>query len=171
MRICFVCLGNICRSPMAEGAFEHLAKEAGLSEHFHVESAGLGPWHVGEPPDSRAQQTARAHGVRLDGRAQQFRASDFDDYDLVVALDEDVAAELRRMAPRASARGKVRLLREHDPQLAESGSGAKTADRDLDVPDPYYGGQKEFELAYQMIERSCRALLQELSAEAQRRGR
>jgi len=146
-------MGNLCRSPLAEGVFKHLAEQAGLDEHFHVESAGMGAWHVGESPDARAQRTARAHGVRLDGAAQQFRPGDFARFDHVLALDEDIAASLRRLASEAPARQKIRLLRDYDA-LARNG--------DHDVPDPYYGGPEEFERAYQMVERSCRALFDEL---------
>lgn len=137
---------------MAEGVFKHMAKEAGLSDKFHVESAGIGPWHVGEPADPRARKTAQSHGVALTEQAQQFLPRDFERCDEVLALDEDVAAALRRLAHDEKNQGKVRLLREYDPE----------ARGDLDVPDPYYGGQEGFETVYRMIERSCRELLREL---------
>ena len=152
MRLCFVCLGNICRSPTAEGVFKKLAAQAGHECDFHVESAGLGNWHVGEPPDSRAQRIARAHGVALDSLAQQFTARDFDRFDWVIALDREIQTDLLHLARSASDRAKVRLLRDYDPQA--------TSDRD--VPDPYYGDQRGFEHAYALIERSCRHLLDEL---------
>jgi protein-tyrosine phosphatase len=163
--ISFVCLGNICRSPMAEGVFKHLVEQAGLAGRFHIESAGIGGWHAGEPADRRAQATARAHGLNLTNRAQQFRADDFARLDAVLALDTDVAEALRRLAPTPADRAKVRLLREHDPSLAV-GSGAARRGTDLDVPDPYNGGPEGFEDAYQMIERSSRRLLQSLSPKA-----
>ncbi len=150
--ICFVCLGNICRSPLAEGVFKRLAAQAGLDGRFHVESAGMGAWHVGEPPDPRSQSVALAHGVRLDSTARQFKAGDFARFDRVIALDADIAADLRRLAPGEAERRKIHLLREYDPQ----------ARGDLDVPDPYYGGRADFERVYQMIERSCRGLLEAL---------
>lgn len=139
---------------MAEGVFARLVQEAGLAHAFEIESAGVGPWHVGEAPDPRARQTARAHGLALASVAQQIQAADFARLDHVIALDAEVAAALRRLAPSAADRAKVRLLREFDPHLPANGS--------LDVPDPYYAGPDGFELAYQMIERSSRGLLETL---------
>jgi protein-tyrosine phosphatase len=153
-RICFVCLGNICRSPLAEGVFRHLAQRAGRDEQFEVESAGVGRWYLGEPPDHRAQQVARRRGLALVSRAQQFRSGDFARFDLVIALDHDVGDSLRAMAPSAAERAKVRLLREFDPQAGDS----------RDVPDPYYGDLKLFEHVYEVIERSCAGLLGALPA-------
>jgi protein-tyrosine phosphatase len=155
-RVSFVCLGNICRSPLAEGVFKHIVQEANLADSFEIESAGVGGWHAGEPADSRAQQTALEHGLRLTGKAQQFRARDFDRLDWVIALDSAVADDLRRLAPNQSARDKIRLLRESDPQRR------RQSGEDLDVPDPYYGGSEGFEDAFQMIERSSRQLFEEI---------
>ncbi len=152
-RLCFVCLGNICRSPMAEGVFKHLAAEAGRAREFQVESAGVGGWHVGEPADSRAQRVALAHGVRLTSTAQQFARPNFNSFDFVLALDEEVAQSLRRLAASEADWRKVHLLREYDPQ----------ARGNLDVPDPYYGALSDFEQVYQIVERSCRQLLDEFS--------
>jgi protein-tyrosine phosphatase len=159
-RITFVCLGNICRSPLAEGVFKHLVEEAGAEGEFEIESSGVGSWHVGEAADQRAQETARRHGLQLTGVAQQFSPRDFDRFDVIVALDREVAAHLKRMAPNPGAQRKVRLLRESDPERGPSAE--RYASEDLDVPDPYYGGPKGFESAYQMIERSSRKLLEEL---------
>jgi protein-tyrosine phosphatase len=157
-RICFVCSGNICRSPLAEGIFKQQTAQAGLADQFHIESFGIGPWHVGEPPDRRAQQTARQHGLTLTGRAQQFKARDFARFDQVWALDGEVADFLRQLAPSPADRQKVRLLREHDPERAP----AHGRDTELDVPDPYYGGPEGFEEAYGIIERAGRGLLDSL---------
>jgi protein-tyrosine phosphatase len=153
-RICFVCLGNICRSPLAEGVFKHLAAQAGHGAAFYVESAGLGSWHVGEAPDSRAQHVAQAHGVTLDSRARQFRAADFERFDLVLALDDDIHSGLLELAPSAAAQAKVHYLRDYDP----------AAGPDREVPDPYYGNQRLFEHTYTLIESACRGLLAELAA-------
>jgi protein-tyrosine phosphatase len=152
IRLSFVCSGNICRSPMAEGVFARLVQEAGLAGAFEIESAGVGPWHVGEAADPRARQTARDHGIALTSVAQQIQPGDFARLDFVIALDNTVAAALRRLAPTPADRAKVRLLREFDPQAV--------GDHDLDVPDPYYAGPNGFEVAYQMIERSARRLLE-----------
>ena len=151
-RLCFVCMGNICRSPMAEAVFGHLAAQAGLDGRFEVDSAGTISYHVGEAPDRRAQATAQGHGVQVVGRARQFRPEDFPYFDLILAMDHDNVADLLSQASNAAERKKVRLLREYDPE----------ASGDLEVPDPYYGGPEGFERAYQIIERSCQGLLQKL---------
>ncbi len=149
-RILFVCMGNICRSPLAEGVFRHLASQAGRAHEFEVDSCGTGGWHVGEQPDSRARAVAQKYGVPLRHRARQFQRADFDAYDLILALDRDNRDDLLSFSglkPEQAA--KVKLLREFDPQ----------ANGDLDVPDPYYGGPEGFEEVYQMVERAARELL------------
>jgi protein-tyrosine phosphatase len=151
MRVLFVCSGNICRSPTAEAVLAHLAAERGLA--LEVDGAGIGGWHIGSPPDPRSAAEAAEHGVALRGVGRQVQATDFDDFDLIVAMDGTHERDLRRLAPDAEAAGRVRLLREWDP--------ADTAD--LDVPDPYYGGVDGFGEVYDVIERSCRGLLDELS--------
>ena len=152
-RVLFVCLGNICRSPLAEGVFLHLVREAGLAHRFEVDSAGTGDWHVGEWPDARSVAVARKHGVELPSRARQVTAADLDAFDHVLAMDRENLRDLERMA-RRGARAEIRLLRSHDP----------VRDGD-DVPDPYYGGPSGFDLVYQMVHRSCAALLVDLSDE------
>jgi protein-tyrosine phosphatase len=159
-RLSFVCLGNICRSPLAEGVFRRLVDNAGLGAAYEIESAGVGPWHVGEAPDPRSQHIARAHGLSLDSIAQQITARDFARLDLILALDGEVADSLHRLAPTAADRAKVRLLREFDPQANPHNGRAN-----LDVPDPYYGGPDGFEAAFQMIERSARGLLAHLQGQ------
>ena len=143
VRVLFVCTGNICRSPTAEGVLRHLAQEAGVE--VHVESAGTGDWHVGHPPDERAQHHARVRGYDLSAqRARQVGPSDFEAFDLVVAMDRGHMRTLERQCPRAH-RAKLRLL---------------VAGRD--VPDPYYGGPEGFERVLDMVETACRALLEEI---------
>jgi len=153
VRVLFVCLGNICRSPMAEGVFLHLVEEAGVSAKFEVDSAGTGSWHVGEPADPRAAMAAREHGIALPSRARQVTADDLARFDHVIAMDRDNLRTLEHMAPNAGARAEIRLLREFDP-VPEGG----------DVPDPYYGGSTGFESVYQIVKRSCEALLASLTA-------
>jgi protein-tyrosine phosphatase len=152
MRILFVCMGNICRSPTAEGVMRRLVEQAGLTDRIEIESAGTGGWHVGEPPDERATLAARRRGITLSGAAQQVTARDFRRFDLLIALDRSNLRELLAIAPDEEAAEKVRLLREFDP--ATSG--------DLDVPDPYYGGDRGFETVLDMVEAACRGLLDEL---------
>ena len=150
MRILFVCLGNICRSPTAEGVFRSVAEQEGVE--VEVRSAGTGGWHVGAPPDERATTAAAARGIELAGAAQQFEPADFEAYDLIVAMDTQNAADLQRVAPDEEAAAKIRLLREFDPEAAG----------DLDVPDPYYGGPDGFEDVLDMVERSSRGLVEEV---------
>jgi protein-tyrosine phosphatase len=152
MNLLFVCMGNICRSPTAEGVMRHLLREAGLEDEIVIDSAGTGSWHVGNPPDERATEAARRRGITLEGAARQVRPGDFEEYDLLLAADRDNLADLRAIAPDDAARAKVRLLREFDPE----------AHGDLDVPDPYYGGPGGFEEVLDLVERACRGLLAEV---------
>jgi protein-tyrosine phosphatase len=153
-RILFVCMGNICRSPTAEGVMRHLVREAGLEDEIVIDSAGTGGWHVGDPPDRRATAAARARGMTLEGGARQITVNDFEDFDLLLAMDRDNLAGIRAIAPDEEAAAKARLLREYDPASA----GAP----DLDVPDPYYGGPQGFETVLDQVEAACRGLLDEI---------
>jgi protein-tyrosine phosphatase len=152
VRVCFVCLGNICRSPTAEAVMRHLVEQEGLSKSIAVESAGTGDWHVGDPPDRRACAVGAARGVPLSGVAAQFTAAHFARYDHVLAMDRANRDELLRMAPGPAERAKVRLLRSFDA----------SAPPDADVPDPYYGGARGFEEVFDICERACRGLLEHL---------
>jgi protein-tyrosine phosphatase len=153
MRILFVCMGNICRSPTAEGVMRGLLRDAGLEEAVLVDSAGTGGWHAGEPPDRRATEAARRRGIRLEGAARQFSPADFETFDLIVAMDRENLGELLALAPDEEAAEKVRLLREYDPASADAS--------DLDVPDPYYGGERGFEQVLDLVGAACRGLLDE----------
>lgn len=148
-RVCFVCLGNICRSPTAEAIMEHRLGFEEIGVQVEVESAGTGSWHAGHPPDERARDEATRRGVPMGGTARQFEADDFARFDLVMAMDADNAAVLRALAPDDDARRKVHLLREFDPE----------AQGDLDVPDPYFGGQQGFADVFDMVDRSVIALI------------
>ncbi len=152
-RILFVCLGNICRSPMAEALFRHQVKEEGRSAEFEINSAGTADWEVGSPPDSRMRSTAARHGVLLAGRARQFRVADFDRFDVIVAMDRENRSHLAWMARSEIDRNKIRMMREFDPR----------AEGELDVPDPYYGGEAAFEAVFQMLARSTSGLLETLT--------
>lgn len=151
-----MCLGNICRSPTAAGVMRHVAQEAGLSGGLQIESAGTSDWHVGEMPDRRAWAEARRRGVELEDTARQFTARDFARFDRVLAMDASNLAALREIAPDAKARGKIHLLREFAP----GGEDAPLAD--LDVPDPYFGGERGFEDVFDLIEAACEGLLERL---------
>lgn len=149
VRVCFVCLGNICRSPTAEGVMHHLVAAAGRADGFEIDSAGTAAYHEGERPDRRSLATARAHGVELPGRARQFRRDDFARFDHVLAMDRDNLQALLRLAPDEAARAKVALLRSFDP---DAPPGAE-------VPDPYYGGAEGFEHVFEICMAACRGLL------------
>jgi protein-tyrosine phosphatase len=156
MRLLFVCLGNICRSPTAEGTMRTLVREAGLEEQIELDSAGTGSWHVGSAPDERATAAAAGRGVVLEGAARRVRLEDFDDFDLILAMDSSNLSDLRQLAPNGEGRAKVRLLREFDP--ASDGS------EDLDVPDPYYGAGDGFERVLDHVQAACAGLLAQIRA-------
>jgi protein-tyrosine phosphatase len=157
-RICFVCMGNICRSPIAEVVMRAMVEEAGLSDRIEVDSAGTGDWHAGGPADERTIATLRAHGYD-DGRhrARQFQAEWFAERDLIVAMDRKNEQALRWIAPDAGEAAKVIRLRAFD--VASRGG-------DLDVPDPYYGGDDHFEEVLAMVEAGCAGLLAHLRTSA-----
>ena len=160
VRLCFVCLGNICRSPTAEGVMAHLVADAGLADRIEVDSAGTGAWHVGEAADPRSADEARRRGVELTSRARQFHPGDFYRYDLVLAMDARNLADLRDLAPEAALRDRARLLRAFDPALAVTGAdGSERGPFDLDVPDPYYEADHGFRTVFEMVDAACRGLL------------
>jgi protein-tyrosine phosphatase len=148
-RVCFVCTGNICRSPMAESVFRAHIAEAGLDGLVDVDSAGTGGWHEGDGADPRTVTVLEANGYESSHAARQFQASWFAHLDLVVALDAGHLKALRRLAPTPEDAGKVRLLRSYDP----------TAGDDLDIPDPYYGHMDGFEECLEMVEAASPGLL------------
>ncbi|MFF9013191.1 low molecular weight protein-tyrosine-phosphatase [Streptomyces sp. NPDC014870] len=157
-RVCFVCTGNICRSPMAESVFRARVEEAGLADTVEVDSAGTGGWHEGHAADPRTVAVLEDRGYASEHTARQFRASWFPVLDLVIALDEGHVRELRRLAPTPEDAAKVRLLRSYDP-----------AADDLDVPDPYYGGAEGFEECLDMVEAASEGLLAAVRESAEER--
>ncbi len=150
-RLLFVCLGNICRSPTAEGVMRALVEREGLAQEIELESAGTGSWHVGSAPDARAARAARARGIALAGSARQVRVEDFEDFDLVLAMDRENVRDLGRIAPGEPERAKVRLLREFDPASASAGQ--------LEVPDPYYAAAGGFDEVFEIVQAACEGLL------------
>ena len=150
MNILMVCLGNICRSPMAEGVLRHLATEHGLP--VRTDSAGTSHYHVGEAPDRRATLSMRRHGIDIsDLRARQFVADDFHRFDLILAMDESNLANIRALAPRPELATKARLIMDLVPEHALRS-----------VPDPYYGGDEGFEQVYAMLTEACAVLIKDL---------
>ncbi|MFD8386857.1 low molecular weight protein-tyrosine-phosphatase [Streptomyces sp. NPDC059679] len=160
-RVCFVCTGNICRSPMAESVFRAYAEEAGLDGRVEVDSAGTGPWHEGDGADRRTISALTAHGYEQNHIARQFQSSWFSALDLVIALDSGHLRELRALAPTPEDAAKVRLLRAYAPGTnPDADSEAQDA---LDVPDPYFGGPDDFEACLEMIEAASEGLLDAVS--------
>lgn len=150
-RICFVCTGNICRSPTAEVVMRHLVQEAGLADRITVDSAGTAGYHVGEDADPRSRAVLEAAGYDFTHSVRRFRSSWFAERDLVIALDSGHLSLLRRAAHTPADSAKIHRLREWDPEAKRSG--------DKDVPDPYYGGDRGFDDVLAMVERSCAGLL------------
>jgi protein-tyrosine phosphatase len=158
-RVLFVCLGNICRSPLAEGVFRSLVKGRGLERLYRIDSAGTGAWHEGEAPDGRSIAVARKNGIDLTGRARQVEAADFDEFDWVIAMDRRNLLDVRTMARAHGGAAAIHLLREFDPEPG-----------DRQVPDPYQGGQEGFEDVYAIVARACVGLLDAIeAARAERR--
>jgi len=150
-KILFVCLGNICRSPTADGIMQHLIDQQGLSEKLASDSAGTSAYHIGEAPDRRSSAEAKKNGVCLDHlRARQVVVSDFERFDLVIAMDRANEESLIEMAP-TNARHKIKMLLDYHPTM-----------KGQDVPDPYYGGSKGFAKVYDMCHLSCQELIRSL---------
>ena len=151
-RLLFVCLGNICRSPLAEGVFASVAAQSGKGDQFELDSAGTGAWHIGDPPDPRAIAAAAGRGIDVSGqRARQVCARDFSHFDVLLAMDRDNQSRLLSLAPGEHA-GKIRLFLDDAPEL-----GVR------EVPDPYYGGENGFDEVLDLVEAGSRALLARLS--------
>jgi len=157
--VCFVCLGNICRSPTAEGVMRHLVEQEALSQRILIDSAGTGDWHIGCAPDERAQHAAAQRGYKLTGlRGRQIGAADFERFDLLIAMDDKNVAALRQMCP-APMRDKIRLLMEFLPKDDSRWGGTR------EVADPYFGGIEGFEQVLDQCEAACRGLIAALRAQ------
>ncbi|MBC9726477.1 low molecular weight protein-tyrosine-phosphatase [Streptomyces sp. TRM68367] len=165
-RVCFVCTGNICRSPMAESVFRARVAEAGLDGLVEVDSAGTDGWHEGDGADPRTVAVLEENGYDSTHTARQFRSSWFSRLDLVIALDSGHLRTLRRLAPTEQDAAKVRLLRSyarpspgHHPSRSASHAPSAWDEGDLDVPDPYYGDVDGFEACLEMVEAASAGLL------------
>lgn len=151
--VLFVCLGNICRSPAGEGVFRSIVEAHDAGERFVIDSAGMGDWHIGQLPDSRMRSHASARGYNLTHRARQVKPYDFEDFDIVIAMDGQNAADLRELAPTADDCGKIVPMSEF----------FSLGTRYQCVPDPYYEGAEGFELVLDLLEDSCARLYDALS--------
>lgn len=154
IKVLFVCLGNICRSPMAEGVFKKIVTEEGLDDKIYCDSAGTSDFHIGADPDERMCRTATSYSVNLLHKARQFAKSDFDRFDYIIAMDNSNLNNILSLAENKEKHAdKVLLMREFDPQ-----------GRGEDVPDPYFGGQKGFDEVYHILERSTRNFLNHINS-------
>ncbi len=155
-RILFVCLGNICRSPAAEGIFRHLVAQRHLSHDFFIDSAAIGSWHIGDLPDPRMRRCGARHGYTFDSRARQLTSDDFDQFDYIIGMDFDNLRAIKAKARREEDEKKVLLmadfLRHHDSAT---------------IPDPYYGDDRDFDHVVELLEDACESLLDRLTDKKQ----
>lgn len=152
--VLFVCMGNICRSPLAEAVFRHLVRERGLEDRFFIDSAGTSGYHRGSPPDRRSAETAQRRGIELTGGSRQLATADLRRFDYVVAMDADNLEGIQALQQRAGGTARVARLREWDPDPDHG-----------NVPDPYYGGPGGFDDVHDIVERGVAGLLEHISRE------
>lgn len=147
--VLFICLGNICRSPAAEGIMKSLVEKEGMSDDFFIDSAAIGSWHIGQLPDSRMRKCGAEHGYRFDSHARQFQKSDFQHFDLIVVMDNENYRAITSMASSQADKDKVVRIADYLTHHREYTT----------VPDPYYGDYCDFELVIELLEDACQGLL------------
>lgn len=147
VKVLFVCLGNICRSPLAEGVFKKKVEEKELADRFFIDSCGTSNYHIGEQPDRRTVKNALTNGVRLNHQGRQFTVQDYNDFDYIVAMDSSNLRNIEMLRPKGNDR-QIKLMRSFDE-----------AGLNKDVPDPYYGGERGFQEVFDIIDRSAQGLL------------
>ena len=150
-KVLFVCLGNICRSPLAEALFNKHVGEAGLQQHFIADSCGTAAYHIGEQPDARSRSNAQENGLKYSHQARQIKATDFNEFDFIIPMDASNMSNLAIVNPGGSA--FVQLMRDYDEGFEGS-----------DVPDPYFGGDRGFQDVFDMLDRSTKALLDNIES-------
>lgn len=151
MKILFVCLGNICRSPLAEALLSKKLVDAGISNRFLVDSAGTSNYHIGQPADARTRANAEKHGIDILHAARQIQSEDLDEFDLIIAMDKSNVKDINLLLTRKDQSAKIKKMRDFD--IIEPGA---------DVPDPWYGGDESFEEVYRILDRSTGQLFQKL---------
>jgi len=158
-KILFVCLGNICRSPLAEAIFKHKIKEHRLEAYFEANSCGTANYHIGDPPDTRTVANARKNGVSMNHLGRQLCEKDLQDYDYVLAMDKSNHQHILRLANAGHFPGKVALMRNYD-----------SVDKGGEVPDPYYGGESHFQEVFDILDRTMENFIQHLEDKYQVKG-
>jgi protein-tyrosine phosphatase len=153
MKVLFVCLGNICRSPLAEAVFNHQLRERGLEMHFAAESCGTANYHVGDNPDPRTIRNALKNGVTIDHTGRQFCQDDFEKFDLILAMDASNLSNIMKVPGATKHKKKIKMMRWYDPHM-----------KDGDVPDPYYGVETDFQEVFDILQRSMKGLVAELES-------
>jgi protein-tyrosine phosphatase len=151
INVLFVCLGNICRSPAAEGLLRHMAKNDPIFRDLRIQSCGLGNWHIGQLPDLRIQEASQRRGVILTSRAQQFQKDFFDSFDYILAADHEVLNTLYQHTKTSEQKAKLHLI-----------TSFSSSYKDQEIPDPYYGNDASFELVLDMLDDACEGLLQHI---------
>ena len=151
-RVLFICLGNICRSPAAEGVLKAILKETGDEKRWYVDSAGMGGWHAGELPDSRMRLHARQRGLNLDHTSRRITVADFDDFDIIIPMDAQNESDLKRLAPSLEAARKIIPMAAFIDDMMHYDY----------VPDPYYEGSEGFELVLDLLDNGCRNFYEKL---------
>lgn len=153
-KVLFVCLGNICRSPLAEAIFNHKIRELGLADVFMADSSGTSNYHIGEPPDERTLRNARKNGVTIRHAGRQLNVADLDEYDYVYAMDNNNYHAIARLSNGARPKAQIGMIRDFDPVLKGG-----------EVPDPYFGGERGFQDVFEMLDRSIENLIVHLRNE------
>lgn len=156
VKILFICLGNICRSPAADGIMHRLVSQAGLDDQYLIDSAGIGSWHVGQLPDQRMRRHGQRHGYLFNHRARQFKPQDFDRFDLIAVMDHENYHDVSRQARTETDRLKIISMSDY----LQHHPGQST------IPDPYYGSDSDFEWVIELLEDACDGLLKQLRANA-----